>query len=97
MEVVESVHVCAEDGASSSAAMQWVLGAYRAMEPVKDVIAHIKQHFSSEDEHWSSLEFQVLKVILFDTKGSIDLVASLSLSLLCSPAAHESFSVCLST
>ncbi|KAF1318575.1 putative methyltransferase, partial [Globisporangium splendens] len=53
-----SAHAAGEDAFGSEDAIQWVLEAYRAMLPVKSVIASIKQRFCSDDAHWSSLEMQ---------------------------------------
>lgn len=46
-------------GATSSARQQ-LLDAYRAMVPVKDVVALLKREWSEDgDAHWSSLATQV--------------------------------------
>lgn len=43
-------------------ALQWLLAAYRAMVPVKDVVAYMKQHLAGDsDDHWSSLAMQVTR------------------------------------
>lgn len=49
-----------ESVAQDDVALQWLLAAYRAMVPVKDVIAYMKQRLAGDgDEHWSSLAMQV--------------------------------------
>lgn len=52
-------------GRSMSPALRWMLSAYRAMLPVKVVIAHMKQQMggggANGDDDWSSLHVQVVK------------------------------------
>lgn len=51
-----------DDVARDDAVLQWMLAAYRAMVPVKDVVAHMKQHLAGDDDaRWSSLDMQVNK------------------------------------
>lgn len=48
-------------GEMTAAALRWLLSAYRAMLPVKVVVAHMEERLvdASEGGHWSSLEVQV--------------------------------------
>jgi hypothetical protein len=48
-----------ERGRMDDAALLWLLDAYRAVLPVKQIVEEMKRHHADAPHDWTSLEFQV--------------------------------------